>query len=592
MNEKNNVMKNRITKSKKSKILYNSTRFENIRDIISNSVKLYPNNVAFIIKHKSEEKKSKEVTYQNITYTDFQNDINQLGAGLQKLGYTNKRVAVIGKNSYEWAITYYSVINGLGVIIPLDKGLPENEIESLLLRSKADLIVFDKSYEDSINKFLENKSTRLKDAICMEKSKYEKFKTLDEVKKIGKEELENGNTSYLDLEIDNKKMAAIIFTSGTTSLSKAVMLSHYNIASNIYSMQCVEKMYPTDVNMAFLPFHHTFGSTGLLFFLSFGATNVFCDGLRHIQENLKEYKVSVFVCVPLLIESMYKKIMLQIEKQGKTKTVEKAIKISRFLLKFGIDIRRKLFKEIINNLGGNLRFIISGASAIDKKVAQGFNDMGILTVQGYGLTETSPVLSAENIKAIKYGSIGLALEDIEIRIDNPNEDGIGELVAKGPNVMLGYYDNEEATKEVLENGWFHTGDLGYIDKDGFIFITGRKKNVIVLKNGKNVYPEELEVLINNLQYVAESMVFGMPKDDDLVVSVKIVYDEKFVEQKFGKISEDELYNIIWNDIKEINNGLTNYKHIKNLIITDEPMIKTTTAKVKRFEEMKKIGNDN
>lgn len=592
MNEKNNVMKNRITKSKKSKILYNSTRFENIRDIISNSVKLYPNNVAFIIKHKSEEKKSKEVTYQNITYTDFQNDINQLGAGLQKLGYTNKRVAVIGKNSYEWAITYYSVINGLGVIIPLDKGLPENEIESLLLRSKVDLIVFDKSYEDSINKFLENKSTRLKDAICMEKSKYEKFKTLDEVKKIGKEELENGNTSYLDLEIDNKKMATIIFTSGTTSLSKAVMLSHYNIASNIYSMQCVEKMYPTDVNMAFLPFHHTFGSTGLLFFLSFGATNVFCDGLRHIQENLKEYKVSVFVCVPLLIESMYKKIMLQIEKQGKTKTVEKAIKISRFLLKFGIDIRRKLFKEIINNLGGNLRFIISGASAIDKKVAQGFNDMGILTVQGYGLTETSPVLSAENIKAIKYGSIGLALEDIEIRIDNPNEDGIGELVAKGPNVMLGYYDNEEATKEVLENGWFHTGDLGYIDKDGFIFITGRKKNVIVLKNGKNVYPEELEVLINNLPYVAESMVFGMPKDDDLVVSVKIVYDEKFVEQKFGKISEDELYNIIWNDIKEINNGLTNYKHIKNLIITDEPMIKTTTAKVKRFEEMKKIGNDN
>ena len=592
MNEKNNVMKNRITKSKKSKILYNSTRFENIRDIISNSVKLYPNNVAFIIKHKSEEKKSKEVTYQNITYTDFQNDINQLGAGLQKLGYTNKRVAVIGKNSYEWAITYYSVINGLGVIIPLDKGLPENEIESLLLRSKADLIVFDKSYEDSINKFLENKSTRLKDAICMEKSKYEKFKTLDEVKKIGKEELENGNTSYLDLEIDNKKMATIIFTSGTTSLSKAVMLSHYNIASNIYSMQCVEKMYPTDVNMAFLPFHHTFGSTGLLFFLSFGATNVFCDGLRHIQENLKEYKVSVFVCVPLLIESMYKKIMLQIEKQGKTKTVEKAIKISRFLLKFGIDIRRKLLKEIINNLGGNLRFIISGASAIDKKVTQGFNDMGILTVQGYGLTETSPVLSAENIKAIKYGSIGLALEDIEIRIDNPNEDGIGELVAKGPNVMLGYYDNEEATKEVLENGWFHTGDLGYIDKDGFIFITGRKKNVIVLKNGKNVYPEELEVLINNLHYVAESMVFGMPKDDDLVVSVKIVYDEKFVEQKFGKISEDELYNIIWNDIKEINNGLTNYKHIKNLIITDEPMIKTTTAKVKRFEEMKKIGNDN
>ena len=303
-----------------------------------------------------------------------------------------------------------------------------------------------------------------------------------------------------------------------------------------------------------------------------------------------EYIVSVFVCVPLLIETMYKKIMLQIEKQGNAEIVKKGIKISRFLLKFGIDIRRKLFKEVINNLGGNLRFIISGASAIDKKVAQAFNDMGISTIQGYGLTETSPVLSAENIKSIRYGSIGLALEDIEIKIDNPNEDGIGELMAKGPNVMLGYYDNEEATNEVFENGWFHTGDLGYIDKDGFIFITGRKKNVIVLKNGKNVYPEELEVLINNLPYVAESMVFGMPKDDDLVVSVKIVYNEDFVAQKFGNISEQELYDIIWNDVKEINNGLTNYKHIKNLIITNEPMIKTTTAKVKRFEEMKKMSN--
>lgn len=590
MKKKNNIDKVKNMKSRKSKILYKSTRFENIRDIISNSVKLYPNNVAFIIKHKPEGKNSKEVTYQNITYTEFQNDINQLGAGLQKLGYTNKRVAVIGKNSYQWAITYYAVINGLGVIVPLDKGLPENEIESLLLRSKADLIVFDKSYEDSINKILQNKSTNLKEAICMEKSKYENFRTLEDVKELGKVELENGNTSYLNLEIDNKKMATIIFTSGTTSLSKAVMLSHYNIASNIYSLQCVEKMYPTDVNMAFLPFHHTFGSTGLLFFLSCGATNVFCDGLRYIQENLKEYKVSVFVCVPLLIETMYKKIMLQIEKQGKADIVKKGIKISRFLLKFGIDIRRKLFKEVINNLGGNLRFIISGASAIDKKVAQAFNDMGISTIQGYGLTETSPVLSAENIKSIRYGSIGLALEDIEIKIDNPNEDGIGELMAKGPNVMLGYYDNEEATNEVFENGWFHTGDLGYIDKDGFIFITGRKKNVIVLKNGKNVYPEELEVLINNLPYVAESMVFGMPKDDDLVVSVKIVYNEDFVAQKFGNISEQELYDIIWNDVKEINNGLTNYKHIKNLIITNEPMIKTTTAKVKRFEEMKKMSN--
>ena len=568
----------------KNKILYKAEKFDNIRDLINNSVKLYPSNIAFKIKHKD----GKNVSYTNITYTDFQNDINYVGTGLQKLGYKDKRIAVIGKNCYEWAVTYYAVINGLGVIVPLDKGLPKEEIESLLIRSKADMIVFEKSYEDSINEIFQKKSTNLKEVVCMEKSKFDDIKCLDDIKQIGEQELKNGNNNYLDNEIDNKKMASIIFTSGTTSLAKAVMLSHYNIVSNIYSMQCVEKMYSTDVNMAFLPFHHTFGSTGLTLFLASGATNVFCDGLRYIQDNLKEYKVSVFVCVPLLIEAMYKKIMLQIEKQGKKEKFEKGLKISQFLLKFGIDVRRKIFKDIINNLGGNIRFIISGASAIDKNVAKGFNDFGILTVQGYGLTETAPVIAAENIKNIRYGSVGFPLPEVSVKIDNPNEEGIGEIVAKGPNVMLGYYENKEATDEVLKNGWFHTGDLGYIDEDGFIFITGRKKNVIVLKNGKNVYPEELELLINNLPYVAESMVYGMPKDDDLVVSVKIVYNETYVKQKFGDVSEEELHDIIWKDIKEINKGLVKYKYIKNLVITNEPMVKTTTAKVKRFEEMKKM----
>ena len=324
--------------------------------------------------------------------------------------------------------------------------------------------------------------------------------------------------------------------------------------------------------------------------MSRGATNVFCDGLRYIQDNMKEYHVSCFVCVPLLIESIYKKVMHQIEKQGKMKKFQTGMKISKFLLKFKIDIRKKLFKEIYDNLGGNLRFVVSGASAIDRTVAEGFNDLGFLTVQGYGLTETAPVLVAENVKNIRYGSIGLPLPEVDIKIDNPNEEGIGEIIAKGPNVMLGYYEDEEATNAVIDkDGWFHTGDLAYMDKDGFIFIAGRQKNVIVLKNGKNVYPEELEQLISDLPYVAENMVFGMPKDDDLVVSVKIVYNEIYVKQKYGDISEDELKEIIWKDVKDINSRLTTYKHIKNLVITNEPMIKTTTAKVKRFEEMKKMN---
>ncbi len=337
-----------------------------------------------------------------------------------------------------------------------------------------------------------------------------------------------------------------------------------------------------------MPFHHTFGSTGILLFLSKGVRNVFCDGLRHVQENMKEYKVTVFVCVPLLIEAMYKKIESGIEKKGKTKAVKFGKVLSKFLLKFGIDIRRKLFKEVLDELGGEIRFIISGASALDKKVAQGFNDLGILTVQGYGLTETSPVLAAENIKAIRYGSIGYPMPGVEIEIYEPNEEGIGEIIAKGPNVMLGYYEDEKATNEVIKDGWFHTGDLGYKDKDGIIFVAGRKKNVIVLKNGKNIYPEELEVLINNLPYVAESMVYGEEKDDDLVVSVKIVYDKQYVEDKYKDLSEEEFKNIVWQDIKEINKKLPKYKYMKKLILTDEPMIKTTTQKVKRQAELNKM----
>ncbi len=557
---------------------------KNLRDIINNAVKLYPNNIAFKIK----EKEGKKVTYKEISYKTLQEQMNNFGTALINLGLKGKRVAIIAKNRYEWALTYIAVLNGVGITVPLDKGLKEEEIISCLSRSKADSIVFEKEYLETMKKAKENKDIQIKEYICMDDIEEEGIKKFSDLIKEGQKLLKEGNKEYLEAKIDEEKMATIIFTSGTTSMSKAVMLSHKNITSNINNIHKVEKIYSTDVNMAFLPFHHTFGSTGLLVFLAKGATNVFCDGLRHIQNNLKEYKVSVFVCVPLLLEAMYKKIMTEVEKQGKTKVIKIGTKISNFLLKLGIDIRRKLFKQILDNLGGNIRFVISGASGIDKKVAKGFNDFGILTVQGYGLTETSPVLTAEREEKMRLGSCGVAIPEVEIKVKDPNEEGIGELIAKGPNVMLGYYENKEATDEVIKDGWFYTGDLGYIDKDGFVFITGRKKNVIVLKNGKNIYPEELELLINNLSYVAESMVYGKPKDDDLLLSVKIVYNEEYVKEKYPDTSEEKLKEIIWNDIKEINKKLPNYKHIKNLIITNEPMIKTTTAKIKRFEEAKNL----
>ena len=567
---------------KKLRKLRDAVKFDTVKGYVYNAIEKYPDNNAFIIKLKKG-------VYRYVTYKELGEEIKALGTAFIDLGLENKRVAIIGKNNYEWFLSYLSVFCGVGITVPLDKGLQENEILMSLARSKADAIVFEKPYLNIIENLKQDKNTTVKHFICMEEiEENNEIQNIPALLNKGEELLKNGDTRFENHKIDPNAMATIIFTSGTTSMSKAVMLSNNNIASNIYDMHMVETFLSTDVNMAFLPFHHTFGSTGLLVFLSGGATNVFCDGLRYIQDNLKEYKVTAFVCVPLLLEAMYKKIMVQVEKQGKTKLIKVATKVSNFLLKLGIDIRRKIFKDILNPLGGELRFIVTGASAIDKKVAKGFNDFGILAVQGYGLTECSPVLVAENEENIRYGSIGKPMINIDIKIDNPNEEGIGEIVAKGPNVMLGYYEMPEETEKVLKDGWFYTGDLGYIDKDGFVFITGRKKNVIVLKNGKNIYPEELEQLITNLPYVAENMVFGKEKDDDLVVSVKIVYNKEYVNEKYPNISEEELKEIIWKDIKEINKTLPQYKYIKNLVITDEPMIKTTTAKVKRFEEMKKM----
>ncbi len=566
----------------KNEILYNVKEFENLKDMIDNACTEFADHTAFVIKYKE----GKKVSYENISYKTFGEEVNALGTALIDMGYKDKRIAVIGKNRYEWVVSYAAVINGVGIVVPLDKGLPEDEIEMSIKKSKAEVIFCEANYLEALNNIIEKGETNLKKIICMDK--VENVEIMEKLILKGKELLDKGNREYLDAKIDREKVASIVFTSGTTSLSKAVMLSHKNIASNINSMSKVEGIFDTDTNIAFLPFHHTFGSTGIMIFLSKGVKNVFCDGLRHIQENLKEYKVTIFICVPLLIEAMYKKIEAGIEKKGKTKLIKFAKKISNFLLKFGIDIRRKLFKEVLNELGGEIRFIVSGASALDKRVAKGLNDLGILTIQGYGLTETSPVLAAETEKTIRYGSIGYPMPDVEIKIDNPNEEGIGEIIAKGPNVMLGYYEDEEATNEVIIDGWFHTGDLGYMDKDGIFFIAGRKKNVIVLKNGKNIYPEELEVLINNLPYVAESMVYGEEKDDDLLVSVKIVYNKEYVNEKYGDIPEEELRSIVWNDIKEINTKLPKYKYMKKLILTDEPMIKTTTQKVKRHAEIEKM----
>ena len=561
-------------------------RFRDIKQLIYNSAKLYPNNIAFTTKIKNTHN---ETEYINHTYTDLLNDINAFGTSLYKLGLKNKRVAVIGYNCYEWAVAHLSNLLGNIVSVPLDKGLQIGELENSLVRSEVEAIVFDHKLEEVMKEIIKNGKTKIKYYICTEKMP--EYLYFYDLLADGKREIEKGNKDYINATIDPYKMSILLFTSGTTSLSKAVMLNQNGIATNIYDMQLVEVFYDTDVNIAFLPFHHIFGSTGMLVMLASGMKTVFPDGLRYIKQNLAEYKVSVFVGVPILIEKMYSTVQKELEKRKKLKLVNFLIGLSNFLLKLHIDIRRKLFKQLIDALGGSMRFIISGGAPLDKKISNWFNSIGIYLVQGYGLTETSPVISAENSYERRAGSVGKPMQDVEIQIVDKDTTGIGEITAKGPNVMLGYYNDKTLTDTVIKDNWFHTGDLGYIDKDGFLFITGRKKDMIVLKNGKKVFPEELELLVNNLEEVEESFIYGLPEDNDkndVKIAVKIVYDEKNIKAKHPDMSEEELHTLLWNKIKVINKTLPMYKYIKDMTLTTEPLIKTSTQKIKRFEELKKV----
>ena len=488
------------------------------------------------------------------------------------MGLENKKIAVIGNNRYEWCVTYLAVTTGNMVIVPLDKALPEGEIENLIKISKADAVVYENKFAEVFNKIREENTSNLTTYINMDLEKQKDgVLSFQELVSEGKELIKNGNDSYNKIKIDNEKMSALLFTSGTTSQAKGVMLSQKNICSNVTAMAKMSKMYSNDVILSFLPLHHTFECT-ITFLYGFysGVTVAFCDGLKYIAKNLEEYKVSVIVAVPLVLETMYKKIETGIEKQGKTKLVNTMGKFSNFLYKhLHIDIRRKLFKSVINQLGGKVRILYFGAAAMNKHAIDGYNMFGIASVQGYGLTETSPLIAAETDKQKRPGSVGRNPYNVQIKLID--EDGneitntdiidtdfenietrVGEIVAKGPNIMLGYYENEKATNEVLQNGWFKTGDLGYFDKDGFLYITGRKKEVIVLKNGENVYPSDIEFLVNRLPYVQESILFPRENSkNELTLGIKIVYDEETIKEKFGEKTEKEYEEAVWEDIKNV-----------------------------------------
>ncbi len=572
----------------KENCLYQPEEVLDFKHLLKRTVKLYGNKVAFIYKKNPE---AKNPVYIQKTYCDFQSDINGLGTRLLDLGLENKRVAIIAPNRYEWCVSYLAITTANIVVVPLDKSLPENEIESLILRSEVEAIIFDSKYLDILEKIREKNISNLKHYICMDFStSTENILSYFQLVQEGKNLISSGDKRLNNIIIDKNKMTSMLFTSGTTSISKAVMLSQSNICSNINQIRSIVNIKPENVFLSFLPLHHTFEcSCTFLTGITCGITIAFCDGLKHVTQNLKEYKITGFVCVPLMLEAMYKKIMKGIEKSGKTKLINFMVPITNFLAKCGINVKRKVYKEILDQLGGHLDLIIYGAAPMSKEVIKGLTSFGLRLDQGYGLTETSPVLCGETDRLKKPGSCGVPLKGVDLKIINPDENGIGEIIASGPNIMLGYYNNEEATNEALQDGYFHTGDLGYLDKDGCIFVTGRKKSVIVLKNGKNIFPEELETLINKLPFVEESIVYGKPtKDGDLDLCAKIVYNEQLLKEFFPEAKKENYYDIILKEVKQINKTMPAYKYIRQIMVTEEPLIKTTTQKVKRHEEIKKI----
>ena len=564
--------------------------FTDMRELMEYASKKYADHVAFITKTK----RAPEPEYKNTTYSEMFREMGYLGTALIDRGLKDAAVAVVGENSYMWVLADMAVACGAGVVVPLDKALQKDELLSCFRRSHARAVFYDKKHAKMLAEIFEEGSSELEQAFAMDgaeviKDEPGRFCSVEDLLEEGRKAVEAGDRSYLDAKIDREKMSYLLFTSGTTERSKAVMLSHKNLMSCNYGMNCEELFFPDDVDMMILPLHHIYGFMGLVTFLSQGLTTCFTDGLKYIAKNMQEYHVSVMMSVPLLLENMYKKICKGIEKQGKTKQVAAAKKVCDLADKAGINLRKIVFKKIIDEMGGRMRFFINGAAALDPVVQEGLNSLGILTVQGYGLTETSPTIASETYRYIRKGSCGHVMPNVEARIDDPDDEGIGELVVRGNNVMIGYYDDPEATSEVMEDGWFHTGDLAYFDKDGYLFITGRKKNVIVMKNGKNVFPEEIENLINFLPYVSESMVFTQSKGNDYVLWVKVVCDQEYLREH--ALSEDDAAAQFEKDLDEINKAMPAYKMVKRFFISDKPTIKTTTMKTKRREEIKQIEQE-
>ena len=566
-----------------NKRIYDYLKINDLKDMLNKTGKLYADRPAYKI--KVEEGK-----YQTYTHKEVRDMINNLGTALINLGLKGKRIAVIGENRYEWEIAYLSIVCGAGIVVPLDKSLPANELELLIERSDIEAIFYTKKYSDIIQNIKFSEKNKLKHLISMDNDEnFEGIYSQKELIQEGKKLIEEGNNEFLNAQINPKEMKIMLFTSGTTSKSKVVALSHENICTNLMDIGSVLDVTQEDVFLSVLPIHHVFECTvGFLFSLYKGAETVFCDGLRHIVENLNEYHVTVMACVPGIYERIFMMIRKKLEKQGK---LEKILENEKKYKNFSMQKKKEVFKEIHDMLGGKIKLLISGAAALDKTIEEKYRLLGLNLVQGYGLTETSPVVAVGTNKNYKLGSIGKTVPSVEAKLVNVNDEGIGELAVKGSSVMLGYYEDEKANKKSLQDGWFYTGDLAKIDEEGYIFICGRKKSVIVLKNGKNIFPEEMENLVNKIEGIKESFIFGKIQSNDennIKINVKIVFDRDVIKDVYKVEKDEDIYKVLSKKIKEVNQTMPSYKAIRGMILTEEPLIRTTTNKIKRQENLDAI----
>lgn len=565
--------------------LYQVREIGSLREMIHTGAEQYKEAPAFLIKTR------KGGSYQEISHKKLERDMNALGTKMLELGLGGGKIAIIGENCYEWILTYFAVVNGVGTAVPLDKELTKEEIKNLTQTAGCEAICYSSTCEKKVKEL--DISVKIKFELY--RSEDVPFDEMDMASLLfaGRKLLSEGERRYLKAPLDPDAPRILLFTSGTTGTPKAVMLCHRNLVSNILNVSRIVRIRREDRTLSILPIHHTFESTvDIMIVLYQGGSVAFFEGLKYVTKNMVEAKASILVGVPLIFESIYAKLWKQAEKTKRTGALKAAIRLNQVLQKIGIDKRQKLFRTIYDNFGGNLRMIITGAAGIDPKVLRGFHSLGLEVAQGYGLTETAPILAGTPDGEEKYrktGSVGKVLPGGELLIDDPDEDGIGEILYRGPNVMLGYYKMEEETRRVLKEGWFYTGDLGFVDRDGWLYITGRKKNVIVTKTGKNIYPEELEALLNEDPYVEECMVYGlegMQPEDGTIVAVQVRPNTETIKEAFSQtFSQSEVYELIRGRVEIVNQNLPNYKRIRHLVLRDEEFIKTATHKLKRQENL-------